>query len=1067
MVVSEDAPAEADPVPAAPPPHPWIVGVLVIAWAALIAMEQFDRLIGDVVVGERQVFRLTDATGLTPWVALDAWPAWAADTAGPALNFIEMYTVVDAVFIACYAVLLVALVNNLTVEKSHDRRVYTGLVIWVVAADVLEDVIVVVLTCVSCADPPGPIELWSLMQAVATGIKWLATAVLLGFAIFGNVLGVRIRRFLKNAVAGLYAQRLGLIVVAGFSYLALTSGGDLAEQVPDIYRGWLDLLHPEDQLSHGILHALFTAMAGAAVFLGLVYFGRQRGRRYYLGRPNNLPRANLRGWAATGAALLLLGPIGAIAVAGWFFPIVDPITFWSVIAVMMAVAVISCIIRHRFLAVGQIGTLLPQNTGPLAPATFRVGDVLAVTWLAAGLLAPFAAMVPVLALRPMEVYKESWQNVPLIFVAVACFAPLALAVVLPTIAWKKLRSTLAPVADAPPDGYVGSAEPTQSFTNAALVRLRPTSVKPPFLRRLETVFLILSIGTVVLFATFPIPLGVCLGPLATVVLLLGAQTGIAGVIILKLGERRPPEVFRLLRLRATPVVALAILLPIAVASVQAWPVPHAIQLSEDLRMPKRLPLAEAYDEWKSQACVVDTAEGKVKPLILVAAEGGGIRAATWTVDVLAQLFDSDSKAKNKAGGDCAAKAVFMSSGASGGSVGLAMLATTAETDRSTAKVVSASGPDALGANVAALLSSESITAITGLRPELARSSPSAGLDRAAIQENVWAADAEFLLNGDFDATLRPGTGYAIFNSTDAVSNCKVVISQMDLSTAGSKSTGKPSQCVGPDATLTNSIDLIDTLGDQECKGGMTWSTTSFLSARFPFVSPSGRLPEELIPEGCTSPGDVQLLDGGLLDNSALGTVSDLMPQLLAEIRSPSLPAPAGKKASAEDTAKTGTAPAEDTEPVVVPLVLWVSNGPGSDVLAASGRARPEWVAPIVTLMSAKGAQVEPAAWLSRIADQLTPEGICGGSDTECLTKVRAIQTHVDNGIVVASQATEPATSVPLGWSLSWFSRTRLNDAAGDQAACPSRTSTLPGCGASGDYAPLGSLLSVFKAADAP
>ena len=70
---------------------------------------------------------------------------------------------------------------------------------------------------------------------------------------------------------------------------------------------------------------------------------------------------------------------------------------------------------------------------------------------------------------------------------------------------------------------------------------------------------------------------------------------------------------------------------------------------------------------------------------------------------------------------------------------------------------------------------------------------------------------------------------------------------------------------------------------------------------------------------------------------------------------------------------------------------------------------------------------------------------------------------VPQGIAVVAPTTSPAVSVPLGWTLSSFSRTRLRIEAETQAECgkvePDPTYT---CELRGFYGELGDVLDLFE-----
>jgi hypothetical protein len=50
-----------------------------------------------------------------------------------------------------------------------------------------------------------------------------------------------------------------------------------------------------------------------------------------------------------------------------------------------------------------------------------------------------------------------------------------------------------------------------------------------------------------------------------------------------------------------------------------------------------------------------------------------------------------------------------------------------------------------------------------------------------------------------------------------------------------------------------------------------------LASRFPFVTPSG------VVGPCAAQGEQQLVDGGYVENSGLGTIVDLAPQWQSEV----------------------------------------------------------------------------------------------------------------------------------------------------------------------------------------
>src|SRR5207247_10890587 len=116
------------------------------------------------------------------------------------------------------------------------------------------------------------------------------------------------------------------------------------------------------------------------------------------------------------------------------------------------------------------------------------------------------------------------------------------------------------------------------------------------------------------------------------------------------------------------------------------------------RADRALTVGSGLRQWlaepETRSCAIPAAGSagtvRVEPLVLVAAAGGGIRAAWWTVQALDKL----------AATACRQHAVFAASGVSGGSLGLAIMAATAERGMALTRIA---GPDALAAAIDGVL----------------------------------------------------------------------------------------------------------------------------------------------------------------------------------------------------------------------------------------------------------------------------------------------------------------------------------------------------------------------------
>jgi hypothetical protein len=245
-------------------------------------------------------------------------------------------------------------------------------------------------------------------------------------------------------------------------------------------------------------------------------------------------------------------------------------------------------------------------------------------------------------------------------------------------------------------------------------------------------------------------------------------------------------------------------------------------------------------------------------------------------------------------------------------------------------------------------------------------------------------------------------------------------------------------CNGADAELANTVDLQDYLGN--CIFSLDWATASELSARFPILSPAGRVSNETLPADCRQVSDLQLVDGGLTDNTALATISDLAPELVQLITAANAQANGAER------------------PYVVPIVLYISNNAGADVTATPDGTRPEALIPLTALLHAPLGLLTAQAWLTRLSTQLG--NVCPATDTVCAAALDELRSRVPQGVAVVQPSTAPSVSVPLGWTISSFSRTRLRLEAETQAECGAAGSEVE-CFTGGGYGRLGDVLDLF------
>jgi hypothetical protein len=315
------------------------------------------------------------------------------------------------------------------------------------------------------------------------------------------------------------------------------------------------------------------------------------------------------------------------------------------------------------------------------------------------------------------------------------------------------------------------------------------------------------------------------------------------------------------RILRVPVVAIALALA---ALFSLWNDNHVVRLSPEPST--RKPLADVFRGW-IEARQREHAAGEAIPLILVAAEGGGLRAAYWTGTALGRIQD-------RAPGF--ARHVFAISGVSGGSLGAAVFAALVDKSLSPASQGAAPrlGPCGQAAEnraTADVLPFEACASAAlsenFLAPTLGRmlSSdfaqwfspvPLSSLDRAHALEDSWAAAYERatgddeLSRGFLDLSSRHpyDVPTLMLNVTHVESGRRLIETSFTWE--------RP---FFPDA-----YDLLRATGVD-----IPLKTAVHNSARFAYVSPAGRLQAH---DGSELG---RVVDGGYFENSGAVSLLDL------------------------------------------------------------------------------------------------------------------------------------------------------------------------------------------------
>ncbi|MDR7298625.1 hypothetical protein J2X16_003988 [Pelomonas aquatica] len=239
-----------------------------------------------------------------------------------------------------------------------------------------------------------------------------------------------------------------------------------------------------------------------------------------------------------------------------------------------------------------------------------------------------------------------------------------------------------------------------------------------------------------------------------------------------------------------------------------------------------------------------------EPLLLVASEGGGVRAAYWTARMLAGLQDQHD-------GDWSRRIVAMS-GVSGGAMGLAVWRACARSDRGGGTMTDCVRQgfetlDPLSPLVAGLMFED---VWMRLLPTnwLCQAHSGCGMrSRAMAFEREWMR--AFPRLAEPLGSAGPGEPQLLLNSTVVESGNRALLGTLRF---------------GP-GQLPGAEDLI---ASGRVGGSPALVTAAHTSARFPFTNPLASL-----PHAASGPAAAHLVDGGYHDNSGTASLADVLTQL--------------------------------------------------------------------------------------------------------------------------------------------------------------------------------------------
>jgi hypothetical protein len=1002
-----------------------VMAWLSLALAAVVAKAEADAVIGEVTpTGQYTTSAVYGPGQLIKPLALptSAFHAWAEASRqfGDLWLWLLVQVGFDVVFIVGYVGLGVALIAA-TQPESHPglggllRRWWPLAVL--AAANLVQGLL-------SVAAFAGWIRLHRDVPAalivclqVAVTVKWLLVIVFLAVAAYRLADNPDVREQLALIAQALKKQRFSVVIVALLTVIAIAKGNDVLEQMPDVQRAWITW-----PPSLGWAHLAFAVTAQCMLAILLALLGALRAQHAHdaITPGDRRDKHTYRPWlliTITVPAIALIARYTGIATVSWYNVIPIP-------ALAALVIIASWLSRN-----------VARDANPEVPAgadqqerydaaVRTAGNLLAVAVIAVtglGLVRSFTAAAMVIG-RPY-----SWA----FGVAVAVGFAVA------TLSWAAARGPVRYLADRFAMTYHSTGRSRDRTRTGRLIQSTADQASQGDQgggRSPGPLLAVLAIPAVVadvLLVFEPMWTTHWLGVLATTVIALGTLAVGLTVLAYLAQSRKPLPVFRMLRLKSTPVISL-----ILIAGVAGTLIGKSSQL-HDIRLPPAVArasrtvttqavngptLADSLQQWLNDpattTCAVPapSASGgsgvRVMPMVLIAAAGGGIRAAWWTVQALQKIDASP----------CGKHAVFLVSGVSGGSLGLAITDTTADPQAALARVA---GPDGLAAAIDGLLLRDTIAGMTGLDLTAASMPPGQRFpDRAALLEQAWQNE-DPALAAPFPLASPRLPWRILMNTTAVGTGCRAIIADRLLA-AGPVSAGLTCD-LNSGAPLPDSYDFFAHL---PCLRGIATVTAALLSARFPYVTPSG------VVDACGQAE--QYVDGGYADSTGLATIAGLAPELMSAVRQ--------YNANALATHASG-------HPVtlVVPVTAYLGNSPQAEpVTGAAPGSPPQFLIPVSS--GASGAQTQLSGstallqWI--FAETSATEWLaCPANDKVCAQEQAAAAATVPQQLILVVPREYPAVATPLGWILSAATRTVLTNGLAIEAAstCPDPAQNEPYC----------------------
>jgi hypothetical protein len=1016
--------------------HGWLVAILGVGFvsvqtldASLAAMHPPAAVSGGAssVATPLTAFRQQAATDV-----FRGWSSWTgAEDYASVEHLLTSYVILDLLLIALPLALLLRFGLRRAADEASGlggaaeqaggvaRRLRWGAPLAYFAADALETITL----RVAYPDGGGALTLVGLASAV----KWLALALAVATLILTH-LAIRLKLRARAAERSLLASaglllppappppaRLAPVIVALRPQVAVVTltvtvmlllPGDVGRQVGDL------VLALPDNDSHWR-----AALFGAALLsLMVAITGRSSVAAYgtELDPPPVLTVPALWLIGVCGVLAILIGTVIAVLPGEdrWWLPLTTKIgTGWTVVVLGAGAtlfAVLSSLVNRQDAA---------DNPGPsqavdddLAGQVLRVLSAVPLLVLATGAIRGAIVLATV----------TEWDAAA----SLGVLATVAVAVVV-LVGWLTAAGGAAWLwrAPQPPAGLAPG---------------------PSWRRLIATPWAAAAVGLALALAHTALPgLDTRLG---AVFVLLWTLTSLLFIVVALAvaGDRlRASGVLAFLRLRRWPVLTLAFVVFATTSALNRDGRYHDVVLADRLvdsaedpqdggaegPPPYAVPVGVAFERWTEQ---FGPKEGKRErvPMVFIASAGGGIRAAYWTAIVLDCLAGRDLPGEPSSVANCsnalpdgADDLMFAASGISGGSVGLA--GWRAAGDEPVHEIFA--GQQFLAPNIAAMMFRDLPNGFMHLDDPWP--------DRAATMEEAWTSAHDGFAEGFFASAYQEDGSFQwpllLLNGATVDGGCRLVASVLDL--APPQARGNENAKADPPASgdedlepdpLTNCVGVVDAsiatagvgptsrataartrdLADFACAPDdrrvhdISLATAAHLSARFPFVSPSGGL------TACYArSGEAQrrtfVVDGGLIDSSGAGPLVELWLGLAPSIERYN---------------------ADRRNPVcITPRLLLIDNGYVDTSRQDPPRRPPELMAPLNAAQAASSTVTPAARQGAVLAFEAMAEAWAAGAPG-C-----SVAGGAETSVVHLYPEQHPGPMAPLGWTLSSWSERDL------------------------------------------